>query len=307
MEELVINYHMTEKCNYSCLYCFAKYGLDEQFQHELHHNPGQVKQLLQALYQHFSARYAVKRIRLNLAGGEPLLLASIQKIIDMAKEIGFEISIITNSSPLTKKFIEKNAAKLGVVGLSMDSFLPATNVKIGRCDVAKRMVSMKEIQSRVALLRKKNPNIILKINTVVSELNWNEQMSAQINSLMPDKWKIFKEIRRSNLPLEEKLFKHFVKTNADQVFCPVYAENNTDMTNSYLMIDPLGRFYQNSDGVASYHYSDRILQAGVSQALKQITFDINKFKKRYIPLEKQAEKLLVNKAGIQPLFQTVMV
>ena len=79
-KELVINWHITEACNYSCRYCYAHWCKNKQ--RELIHNTADTKALLLALSQYFSPKSVVapaqlqhkySSIRLNIAGGEPLL------------------------------------------------------------------------------------------------------------------------------------------------------------------------------------------------------------------------------------------
>lgn len=50
------------------------------------------------------------------------------------------------------------------------------------------------------------------------------------------------------------------------------------MTESYLMINPEGRFYQNTEG--KYIYSSKILEVGLSQAIQEIEFNDKKFIER---------------------------
>ena len=50
------------------------------------------------------------------------------------------------------------------------------------------------------------------------------------------------------------------------------------MLNSYRMINPQGRFFQNTDN--QYITSDNILDVGVREALSQINFSLEKFTKR---------------------------
>ena len=62
------------------------------------------------------------------------------------------------------------------------------------------------------------------------------------------------------------------------------AENNEDMTESYIMIDPIGRFFQNNENTTSpsiYTYSQPITKIGVAKAFSQIPFNTNKFVSRY--------------------------
>jgi len=56
-------------------------------------------------------------------------------------------------------------------------------------------------------------------------------------------------------------------------------ENNDEMTQSYIMVTPDGKFYQNS-AESVYKYSDEILSLGVVTALNQVGFDYTKFEQR---------------------------
>ncbi|GAB6120576.1 hypothetical protein [Dysgonomonas termitidis] len=52
-------------------------------------------------------------------------------------------------------------------------------------------------------------------------------------------------------------------------------ENNELIKGSYIMVDCLGRFFDNSKNCHSY--SDKILETGVENALNQINVDSQKF------------------------------
>ena len=55
-------------------------------------------------------------------------------------------------------------------------------------------------------------------------------------------------------------------------------EDNEDMTNSYIMITPDGKFYQNSNN--QYIYSESILDIGFKNAIKQTGFNYETYEKR---------------------------
>lgn len=55
-------------------------------------------------------------------------------------------------------------------------------------------------------------------------------------------------------------------------------ENNNAMIKSYIMIDPMGRFLQNTNNI--YQYSRSFLEVGVLNALNDIKYDLVKFMKR---------------------------
>lgn len=50
---------------------------------------------------------------------------------------------------------------------------------------------------------------------------------------------------------------------------------------SYIMVDPQGRFFQNSPCSAGYEYSQPILGVGAEKAFSQVNFDVDKFSSRY--------------------------
>ena len=53
------------------------------------------------------------------------------------------------------------------------------------------------------------------------------------------------------------------------------------MTESYLMISPNGKLFQNGS-FNEYTYSESLLMTDFLDALKQISFDIDKFQARYV-------------------------
>ena len=58
----------------------------------------------------------------------------------------------------------------------------------------------------------------------------------------------------------------------------VIPESNEAMTESYVMIDPAGRFFDNAQGF--HRYSDPILRVGVETALKQVSINTDRFYQR---------------------------
>lgn len=84
----------------------------------------------------------------------------------------------------------------------------------------------------------------------------------------------------NELLISKEQFNQFVK-NHSNVDLPIYPESNEAMTESYLMIDPQGRFYQNSSGSCGYNYSESIIDCGVGAALNQIRFNPVMFNSRY--------------------------
>ncbi len=59
-------------------------------------------------------------------------------------------------------------------------------------------------------------------------------------------------------------------------------EDNDEMSESYLMIDPLGRFFQNTPNSLGqgYLFSDPILSVGLASALSSIQLSPEKYRRR---------------------------
>jgi len=65
------------------------------------------------------------------------------------------------------------------------------------------------------------------------------------------------------------------------------SENNDEMTESYLMVDPWGRFYQNESEDSKYRHvvSAPVHDTGIAKAFSEIEFDQAKFNRRYLSSE----------------------
>lgn len=288
---LVLNWHLTETCNYGCGFCYAHWNGKIRSK-ELIHDREQSRQLLDELYAEFDARspgsplaahLAYSGLRLNLAGGEPFLYPQkCLELIDAAKRIGFEVSVITNGSRLSAADMGKLAPNLLVLGISIDSITHKTNRAIGRASNQGRTLSLGDILEKVAAARATNPSIMMKINTVVNSHNWNENLSSAIEQLRPGRWKVLRALPvvTDRLSVSQKQFNEFVARHSAlrNVMC---IEDNVDMTESYIMIDPHGRFFQNRTGDVGYDYSEPILKVGAKVAFDQIHFDTEKFLSRY--------------------------
>jgi len=286
LNELVINWHITETCNYNCTYCFAKWGKPN----ELHRSLDAIEKLLDKLANYFiHGDPEIKRtlgyqdVRLNFAGGEPMLLgSSFSTALGMAKQKGFKTSIITNGSYLLRSRFELPPNTLDMVGISFDSQQHPVRRELGRIDRKGNSFNIDELKLAIQHLSHTQKGLKTKINTVVNALNWEEDFSPLISSMSLDKWKVLQVMPtgRTDLLISDEQFSSFAERHSGKGL-PISAESNNTMTESYLMIDPNGRFYQNSKGMSGYSYSERITDAGVEAALNQINFNCNRFMSRY--------------------------
>ena len=289
VSELVINWHFTEACNYKCRYCYAKWQDNEK---ELLHDWERTKRLLDEITSFFHPKntnnplqqsLTWSGIRLNLAGGEPLLYPEAAlRALAYARSLGMNTSIITNGSRLTSELVVRMAPLVSMIGVSIDSADAKTNKAIGRVDGRDALLDIDTLAASLKLAKSVNTAIKIKINTVVNEMNAHEDLGNTINSLSPDRWKVFQmlPVVTDALAVSSKDFEAFVVRHGRHgaVMC---VEDNDEMNESYLMIDPLGRFFQNSKGQQGYSYSRPIDLSGACKAFSDWRFSADTFASRY--------------------------
>jgi radical S-adenosyl methionine domain-containing protein 2 len=280
----VINWHVTEACNYRCGYCYAHW--DRPSRAELIRDAGATRALLAALYMHFAARSGGgARPRLNIAGGEPLLhQARLLPMLRLAREIGFEVSLITNGSHLDAPTLRALSQELSMLGLSLDATRPEVLAQIGRVDRHGRGLDLDGLVQALAQVRRDRPDWTLKINTVVCAPNWQEDLSGLVRRLAPARWKVLRALPVVSRALEvsDAQFRAFVERHR-ALSDVMVVEDHDDMEGSYIMVDPLGRFFQNRPGAFGYDYSPPILEVGADRAFAQIGWSVLKFARRYAP------------------------
>lgn len=260
-----INYHCIRPCNAHCDFCFATFrNVVGQL------GTADAKRLLRELRRPYDQK-------ITFAGGEPTLRKDLPELIRYAKELGYTTSIVTNGFKLAR-VLDAVADHLDWVGLSVDSADEGVQEALGRGpgDHVQQAIAH-AVRCRVLGVR-------LKINTVVTALNVHEDMSDFIRLVRPERWKVFQVLRVVGqndgkvepLLIHEAAFADFVARHAhlaDEGLGPV-AESNDAMTDSYVMIDPKGRFYGDTDGI--HRESRPILEVGVEQALVEAGFEFEK-------------------------------
>lgn len=269
LSNLSVKWHTTRVCNFSCRYCFSQFT-------DVHGSLPLKKSLK---IPEMLRKHGCKK--LNFVGGEPLLYPDIDNLLKKSHECGLITSIVTNGSLLTRKRIDELAPYLDLVGLSIDSANEKIQAALGRGDGS----HVRKLLNAIDYLKKKGKKI--KINTVVTSLNKNEDMRPLIRKINPDRWKVFQVMRvtgqndrkvkplliRDEEFLEYKLRNDIVlKNNNNAVF-----ETYDDMKDSYIMIDPMGRFFHNSKGKYEYLRTDFSF---LSCTLDNLHFNIGKFIRR---------------------------
>jgi radical S-adenosyl methionine domain-containing protein 2 len=273
-----VNYHIWRTCNMKCKFCFATY--DSVL-------PGHVRRGIPVL----EARRLIEALRdagfkkITFAGGEPTLCPWLAEAVAHAKEVGFKTAIVSNGSRLSGDLISLLAPNLDWIALSIDSALPDTNALNGRAVAGHWVLAIADLYKIADELRK--CGVRLKVNTVVTRHNCEERVVDVIARVRPERWKIMRVLRIAgendrkfdDLEISENQFKHFLDINRQVPSGTTrIAEDNLDMIASYVMIDPAGRFIDNSAG--RYRVSSPILRVGVEAAFRQVTHRRDAFERR---------------------------
>lgn len=270
-----VNFHLWKPCNLRCTFCYAAFNDDPALRN------------IRGGIDETDARRIVELIRsegvekLTFVGGEPTLCPYLSGLLRRSRELGFVNTLVTNGARL-QRLLDSVPDCIDWVGLSVDSAVEATQAELGRGSgdhVAKSVQHFRRLRER---------GIRVKLNTVVTSLNWQEDMTDFVQRVRPERWKVFQVLpidgqntgRVEPLLITPDQFQAFVDRHRGLVSegTTVAAESNEDMTGSYAMIDPLGRFFSNVGG--RYNYSPPILDIGVAAAFKAIAFDPARFDAR---------------------------
>ncbi len=261
-----VNYHLWKACNYKCKFCFGTFNDVEK--------NNQKKDAAILTMQHI-VDFGFEKI--TFSGGEPLLCPFLPDLLKIAKEGGMTTAVVTNGTLLTDKWLKSNQALLDWIAISIDSVNQKSNIESGR-NLRGKTISESEY---VELIKKiKRYGYKLKINTVVSRYNVNEDMNEFINLTKPERWKIFQalpiKIQNEKFTSEFEIsYSEYLKYLDRHKSSSYVKESNYDMKGSYVMIEPLGRFFNNSKG--KYQYSSKINDVGVEKALNELNYCFKKF------------------------------
>ena len=272
----VVNYHITNHCNYRCAYCFGKFDGQE--------NPSfdKAKRIVDNIASYFKANQ-IPTGRINFAGGEPMLYPHLDDLINYAHLLGISVSIVTNGSLLTPERIRSWKGLVSCIGISIDSHCEDINKQIGRCCQG----SMQTIDDWIAIASAVHEcGIALKINTVVSKLNIQENLLPLYDAIAPNKIKLLQMHLISGINDRAKPYE-ITKQEFDD-FCKrhglatsiIIAEPCGSMENSYLMINPDGNVQLNNHGI--YKCYGNCCDTPLYEILQSVPIDANKFNSRYI-------------------------
>ncbi|EFE38268.1 hypothetical protein TRV_07045 [Trichophyton verrucosum HKI 0517] len=266
-----VNYHFTCQCNKSCGFCFHTATTSFKLS------------IPEAKRGLFSLKQAGMR-KINFAGGEPFMYPKFlgQMIQFCKEELRLEsVSIVTNGSLVKRDFLERYGRFIDILAVSCDSFNEQTNIEIGRGkgDQVPQLFRIAEWCREYG--------IKFKLNTVVCNLNYQEDMNPLVEKLQPFRWKCFqvlmvqgendsdktlRDVRK--FQITDQQYEEFCRRHEHQ---PSFvAEPNNLMAKSYLILDEYMRFLDR-DGREP---SASILDVDVFTALGQVYWDETSFNRR---------------------------
>ena len=271
-----VNFHLWKPCNMKCTFCFATFqDLGKNLLPKGHLPREGCLSVVEALA---SAGFE----KINFAGGEPTLCPWLPDLIRRAKELGLTTSIVTNGSLITPEQLDRVGNSLDWAAVSIDTVDPDKLELSGRMT---RNGPLNEDDYLRAVDLLKQRRIRIKINTVVSRSNCQEDLTGFIARARPERWKLLQVLPVNGqndglvddqlITLEE--FAAYVARNrrVEDLGVAVVPEDNRLMTGSYVMVDPAGRFFDNTAGV--HAYSKPINEVGVDAALGEVSVDAGRF------------------------------
>ena len=259
MRPETVNLHIWPKCNLKCTYCYATF-------------PEQPRSLSGTEWCAIIDALAAAGIaRVTFSGGEPTLHPDLLRMLKHARERKLQTSLITNAARLTDDML----AALDLVGITIDSADDEVQARMGR-----RLPHGRSYREHVEVVasRARKFEVRLKINTVVTSLNVRENMGPLLLSLRPVKWKPmqFVHVPGENDPDAAALqvtsdeFRGFMERHrcVEDAGIWTVAETAATIRTTYVMVDPLGRLFQN--GPDGYLRSPPLLAVGLDVAMSAV-------------------------------------
>ena len=274
-----VNFHLWKPCNMKCRFCFATFQDVGRDVLPKGHLPRE------GCLSVVDALASAGFVKINFAGGEPTLCTWLPDLIQRAKELGCTTSIVTNGSRISPEWLNCVGDSLDWATLSIDTLDPQKLEELGRVT---RDGPLSEDDYLGVVDRLKERGIRLKINTVVTWSNCNEDLTGFITRARPERWKLLQvlPVRGQNDGLVDdqvitpEQFAGYIARNqgVEKMGVAVIPESNELMTGSYVMVDPAGRFFDNTAG--THVYSRPINQVGVDAAWTEVSIDPGRFRLR---------------------------
>lgn len=261
LKPISVNIALTNKCNYRCRFCFGHlHGWDHHFSYD---RVLEIPKLLK--------KSGCEKI--TFEGGEPFLSPYLPPLLCESKKVGLITCVVTNGSFVSREQLLLLDPYIDWIGISIDSKQDEVEKWLGRG--GKRHT---EMVKRIASFCH-DFGICLKVNTVVTSVNYHEDLTDLIIELEPDRWKAFQVLRVKgenemdfdSVEISDDQFQEFIDLNSkvQESGIEFVPEFNHDMEGSYIMILPDGCFFNNIEG-SHVVGENSIFDVGVEKALEQV-------------------------------------
>ena len=241
-----VNFHLWEPCNMRCRFCFATF---QDVKRDMDLPKGHLPEEKCISVVDLLAKAGFEKI--NFAGGEPTLCPWLPNMIRQAKNYGLVTSIVTNGSKITDQWLENLNGSLDWIALSIDTVDLGKLKRLGRAIGGNTPITEEEYLDIISAIKQRR--IRLKINTVVTSVTWQDDLTSFIQLAKPERWKLLQAlpIKGQNdayiadFEISTEQFETYVKHNriVENDGISVVPESNELMTESYVMVDPAGRFF----------------------------------------------------------------
>jgi radical S-adenosyl methionine domain-containing protein 2 len=254
---IAVNWHLEAYCNYGCSFCYAPLT-EQRLMPRLSEEEGT------SMIEDLSSSGVEK---INFVGGEPMLHPHLEAWIVASKSCGLTTSIVSNGTRMTEGWLTKMRPHLDWLGLSIDASNDEMHALMGRGlkgEITSGFSRHLELSTKVWEIARRL-GYGLKLNTVVTSVNSDDDMSELVGFLKPHRWKIFKVLRIEGendgrvepLLISQEQFEEYMVRHRrylqDFEGTQIVSEDNEDMLGTYAMIDPQGMVYTNLH--SRYHYS----------------------------------------------------
>jgi len=270
---IAVNWHLEAYCNYGCSFCYAPLT-EQRLMPRLSEEEGA------SMIEDLSSSGVEK---INFVGGEPMLHPHLEAWIVAAKSCGLTTSIVSNGTRMTENWLIRMRPYLDYLGLSIDASNDEMHALMGRglkgeitSGVSRHLECSKKVWQIARGL-----GYGLKLNTVVTSVNVDDDMSELVANLKPHRWKVFRVLRIEGendgrvepLLIYQEQFEEYMvrhrRSLQDLEGTQIVSEDNEDMLGTYAMIDPQGMVYTNMQG--RYLYSKQsAVEIGFSASWEQV-------------------------------------
>lgn len=187
-----------------------------------------------------------------------MMYPQIIRCCQMAKEIGFTVTMVSNGSLLTKQKVSEMKGIVDWIGLSIDSIDDDIEKEVGR-----HCKGLNHIDNVISVADYAHEYAInIKLNITVLKQSYMQDFTDFIRKINPKRVKAFQVLRVEGeneehfdkYSITDEQFSQFKKNHCSLLENgeSIIFEGGDMMIDSYLMLDPLGRIMLNSNGIKSF-------------------------------------------------------